>query len=218
MIFGAGTEPGNHRIIGVIKDFHFESLHKKITPIVLFPQATAAYLLMRVSPANLPQTLADIKTVWDRLAAEQTFAYSFLDDDFDNVYRAEERWSALISSGAMLALLTACLGLFGLASLLVKQKTREVGIRKVLGASVANLIGLLSRDFAGLVLVANLLAWPIAWYAMHRWLQNFAYRTAIDWSVFAITGGLALLIAFLTVCTQALKAALANPVEALRYE
>lgn len=217
-IFGAGTEPGNHRVIGVAKDFHFESLHQKITPLVLFPQATAAYLLIRVAPQNLQQTIADLKAAWNRFAAEQTFAYSFLDDDFDSLYRAEERWSALIGAGAMLALLTACLGLFGLASLLVEQKTKEVGIRKVLGASVPGIILLLSKQFLKLVALANIIAWPIAYAMATLWLEDFAYRVEPGVALFLLSGIATSLIAFVTVSYQAIKTATANPIEALRYE
>jgi putative ABC transport system permease protein len=217
-LFDAGTASGRQRIVGVIKDFHFESLHQKITPLVLFPQATAAYLLIRVAPQNLQQTLADLKETWERFAAEQTFAYSFLDDDFDSLYRAEERWSALIGAGAMLALLTACLGLFGLASLLVEQKTKEVGIRKVLGASVPGIILLLSKQFLKLVALANVIAWPIAYAIASLWLEDFAYRVEPGVALFLLSGIATALIAFVTVSYQALKTATANPVEALRYE
>jgi putative ABC transport system permease protein len=217
-LFDAGTASGRPRIVGVIKDFHFESLHQKITPLVLFPQATAAYLLVRVAPQKLQQTIADLKTTWDRFAAEQTFAYSFLDDDFDSLYRAEERWSALIGAGAMLALLTACLGLFGLASFLVEQKTKEVGIRKVLGASVPGIILLLSKQFLKLVALANVIAWPIAYAMATLWLEDFAYRIEPGAVLFLLSGIATSLIAFVTVSYQALKTARANPVEALRYE
>ncbi|MCG3118083.1 MAG: hypothetical protein ALAOOOJD_00217 [bacterium] len=214
----AGTASGRPRIIGVIKDFHFESLHQKITPLVLFPQATAAYLLIRVAPQNLQQTLADLKATWNHFATEQTFAYSFLDDDFDSLYRAEERWSALIGAGAMLALLTACLGLFGLASLLVEQKTKEVGIRKVLGASVPGIILLLSKQFLKLVALANIIAWPIAYAMASLWLEDFAYRVEPGVALFLLSGIATSLIALVTVSYQAVKTATANPVEALRYE
>jgi putative ABC transport system permease protein len=217
-LFGAGTQQGTARIIGVIKDFHFESLHKKITPLVLFPQATAAYLLIRVAPGNLPHTLTELKTIWERFATEQTFAFSFLDDDFDNLYRAEERWSALIGAGALLALLTACLGLFGLASLLVEQRTKEVGIRRVLGASVAGVMLLLSKQFLKWVALANVIAWPIAYAMAKLWLQDFAYRAEPGITLFLLSALATSLIAFVTVSYQAVKTATANPVEALRYE
>ncbi|MGH7493665.1 MAG: ABC transporter permease [bacterium] len=217
-LFGAGTQAGTSRIIGVTKDFHFESLHRKITPLVFFPQATAAYLLIRVAPNNLPQTLAGLKSIWDRFAAEQTFAYTFLDDDFDSLYRAEERWSALIGAGAMLALLTACLGLFGLASLLVEQRTKEVGIRKVLGASLAGIILLLSKQFLKWVALANVIAWPVAYAMAKLWLEDFAYRVEPGMILFLLSALGTSLIAFVTVSYQAVRTARANPVEALRWE
>ncbi len=217
-LFDAGTASGRPRIIGVIKDFHFESLHKKITPLVLFPQTPAAYLLMRVSPANLQQTLVELKSVWDRFAAEQTFAYSFLDEDFDHLYRAEEKWSVLIGAGALLALLTACLGLFGLASLLVEQKTKEVGIRKVLGATVPGIILLLSRQFLKLVALANVIGWPIAYALAVVWLEDYAYRIEPGLSLFLLSGLTTSLIAFAAVSYQAIRTATKNPITTLRYE
>jgi putative ABC transport system permease protein len=148
----------------------------------------------------------------------RAFEYSFLDQDFEALYRSEERMQAIFSYFAFLAILIACLGLFGLASFMIQQRTKEIGVRKVLGASVTGIVGLLSKEFVKLVLAANLIAWPLAYFVMKRWLQDFAYRVDINVTTFVLAAVLALVIALLTVSYQAIKAALANPVEALRYE
>jgi putative ABC transport system permease protein len=207
-------------VIGVVKDFHFLSLHNEIAPVILHvnPNWPIRYILVKIANANVPQTLALLRDTWHRVSPNAPFEFYFLDEDVENQYRAETRWGKIVGYASVLAIFIACLGLFGLATLTAAKRIKEIGIRKVLGASVAGLAGLLSKDFVKLVLAANLIAWPIAWYAMNKWLQNFAYRTDINWWVFALAGGLALLTALLTVSTQAIKATLANPVEALRYE
>jgi putative ABC transport system permease protein len=146
------------------------------------------------------------------------FSYQFLDDAFDNMYRSEQRVGKIALSFAILAILIACLGLFGLATYMAEQRTREIGVRKVLGASIGNLVSMLSKDFLKLVLLAAVLAFPIAWYGMHRWLEDFAFRVNISWWIFVIAAVLALLIALLTVSVQAFKAAMSNPVKSLRTE
>jgi putative ABC transport system permease protein len=166
----------------------------------------------------LPETLAFIETAWKEFETDKGFVYSFLDDVLLQNYQTEDRVGRLTTYFSGLAIIIACLGLLGLASFTAARHTKEIGIRKVLGASVANLVGLLSQNFLRLVLIANIIAWPLAYFAMAKWLGNFAYRIDIAWWMFAVAGGLALLIALLTVSTQAIKAALANPVEALRYE
>jgi len=207
------------KVIGVVKDFHFTSLRSEIKPFgfVITPSRTSLFVVKLSSP-NLRQTLAQIESAWTSLAPNRPFDYYFLDESIDKLYRAEQNFRAVFSAMTGLSLVIACLGLFGLAAFTAEQRTKEIGVRKVLGASVAGIVGLLSKDFVKLVLIANLLAWPVAWYAMNRWLQDFAYRINIGWWIFALAGGVALLIALLTVSTQAIKAALANPVESLRYE
>jgi putative ABC transport system permease protein len=148
----------------------------------------------------------------------QPFESSFMDDDFNHIYDAEQRTGSIFINFAVLAILIACLGLFGLVTYAAEQRSREIGIRKVLGASVNNIVGLLSKDFLGLVIIAALIAFPLAGWAMHRWLQDFAYRVNIGWWVFLVAGLLALLIALVTVSVQAIRAALANPVESLKAE
>ncbi|MFQ6115155.1 MAG: ABC transporter permease, partial [bacterium] len=208
------------QVVGVVKDFHFLSLHRRVQPAVLHlnPGWPIRHILVRISPENLPATLKLLRNTWRQVAPNLPFEYYFLDEDFERQYRAEERWSNIVGYSSIFAIFIACMGLFGLTALSVTRRTKEIGIRKVLGASVSGITALLSKDFVKLVLLANLLAWPVAWYAMNRWLQNFAYRIEISWWVFALAGGVALVIALLTVSTQAVRAALANPAEALRYE
>jgi len=219
-IFSFSTDrPEGRRIIGVVGDFHFQSLHHAIEPLVIYPRpANLTYLLVRIRPQNIAGTLATMAGIWSKFSARQPFTHSFLDQDFDRLYNSEQRLSRLMSYAASTAILIACLGLFGLASFMVERRTKEIGIRKVLGASVSQVVILLSKDFTRLVLIALIIAAPVAYLAMSRWLQDFAYRINIGWWVFALAGGLAFLIALLTVSSQAIKAALANPVEALRYE
>jgi len=207
-----------YTVIGVVKDFHFASLKSNIGALGLRLGRSRGLVSFRFKVQEVAALIAFLENKWKEFAPDQPFAYSFLDERFSNMYRAEQKVGDVFSVFAGLAIFTACLGLFGLASFMAEQRTKEVGIRKVLGATTVNVTALLSKDFIKLVLVANLIAWPVAWYAMNRWLQDFAYRINISWWVFALAGGLALLIALLTVSTQAIKAALANPVEALRYE
>ncbi len=207
------------RVIGVMEDFHFESLRTAIGPLLFFPEMDETRsLILRLRTNDLPATLARLEDTWKQLSTAQPFTYSFLDKDLETLYVAETRWGKIIGSAALFALLIACLGLFGLASFLAEQRTKEIGVRKVLGASVANLIALLSKDFLRLVLIAFVAAVPVAYLAMERWLEDFAYRIDLGVGVFALAGGLALGIALLTVSYQAIRAALADPVKALRYE
>ncbi len=205
-------------IIGVVKDFHFQSLRQPIAPLAMSVLPDYSFIAVKLHAGNLPETLSAIRQIVERFAPGVAFEMSFLDEDFSGLYQAEQKMSEIFGCISALAILLACLGLFGLASFTVERRTKEIGVRKVLGASATGIAGLLSKDFVKLVAAANLIAWPIAYYVMIDWLQDFAYRINIGWWIFALTGGLALLIALLTVSTQAIKAALANPVEALRYE
>jgi len=219
----------NLQVIGVAKNFHYASLHNSVEPLMIRlidPNALTQpehaleqmTLSMRLSSNDIPATMAFIHEKWQAFDADHPLEYFFLDENFDQLYRADQRLGRIFGYFSALAIFIAGMGLFGLASFTTAQRTKEIGIRKVLGATVANIVALLSRDFIKLVIFANLLAWPIAYFAMNKWLQDFAYRIEIGWWIFALAGGLALVIALLTVCTQAVKAALANPVEALRYE
>ncbi|MGH7493153.1 MAG: ABC transporter permease [bacterium] len=212
--------PGGPVVIGVAKDYHFLSLHEPIKPVILMldPEWPIGYVLARVGAKNVQATLEIIEEKWLEIAPNTPFDYAFVNEDLQQQYATDLRWQKIITSGAMFAVVLACLGLFGLATLAAGSRTKEIGIRKVLGASITSLARLLSTEFAVLVLIANTVAWPAAYFAMKHWLENFAYRIDMGWWVFALGGGLALFIALLTVSTQAVKAALANPVEALRYE
>ncbi len=207
-----------YTVLGVVKNFHFESLRRNIGALGLTLAANSGAVSFRLTTADTPALLGQIEAQWKQIAPGQPFSYSFLEDDFDAMYRAEQRIGTLVLSFSVLAILIACLGLFGLAAYMAEQRTKEIGVRKVLGASVPGLVGLLSKDFLKLVFVALLIAIPLAWYAMHRWLQDFAYKIDIEWWVFALAGFLAVLIAFLTVSFQSVKAALMDPVKSLRSE
>ncbi len=213
-------------IIGVARNAHFKSMRQKIAPQVFHVLTDYdselvnlfGIVMVKVRGNNIPQALARVASVWKKVNPNFPFEYHFLDETYGRLYNQEQRTCTLFNYFTVLALVVSCLGLFGLAAFVAENRTKEIGIRKALGASVAGLVGLLSRDFVKLVLLANLLAWPVAYFAAHNWLADFAYRIDLGWWMFALAGGIALLIALLTVSTQALKAALANPVEALRYE
>ena len=207
-------------IIGVVKDFHFKDLHKEIEPIAFryYHEADFNYLLARSGGSNVKQALTGLEATWKKLNPNEPFEYSFLDQDFQKNYEAEDRQAGLINYFTIVAIIISCLGLFGLATFTAEQRTKEIGIRKVLGASVYGVVALLSKDFLKLVFIAVLIASPLAWWGMNKWLQNFAYQTSIGWQVFAITTFIAILIAFATISFQAIKAAIANPVKSLRTE
>lgn len=207
-------------VIGVVPDYNFQSLHNQVRPmmITMDPGRDLRFLLVRIAPDNVPASLAKLETTWASIAPELPYSYSFLDDDMSSQYAAEERWSTIVKYATFLSMIVACLGLFGLATLTVAGRIKEVGIRKVLGASATSISVLLSKDFAKLVVIAIVLASPMSYFAMNEWLQNFAYRINVGVGVFLLAGGLALLIAVLTISYQAIKSAIANPVDALRYE
>ena len=207
-----------YHIVGVVKDFNFNSLRQVVTPMVLFLHENRGQLALRVHPANVQRLVGEIGEIWRQMAPSQPFAYTFMDDDFNNIYKTEQRMGGISLSFSLLAIFIACLGLFGLAAYAAEQRTREIGIRKVLGASVGGIISLLSRDFLRLIVVSAVIAFPLAWWAMHHWLQDFAYRITIGWEVFVFAGVVALAIAMVTVIFQALRAALANPVVSLKNE
>jgi putative ABC transport system permease protein len=208
-----------YHIVGVIKDFNFKSLRKNVTPMALILDEDRGALSIRIhAGVNIPALMAQVKDKWKGVSSNQEFAYSFMEQDFDGLYRAEQRIGKIFLSFSTLAILIACLGLFGLVAYAAEQRTREIGIRKVLGAGISTIVGMLSRDFIKLVLLAILIASPLAWLAMHEWLQGFAYRIHISLWVFIIAGLIALLIAVLTLSFQTIRAAIANPVESLKTE
>ncbi|UCH20421.1 MAG: ABC transporter permease [Deltaproteobacteria bacterium] len=212
--------PVTKTIIGVVSDFHIESLHKEIGPFFIEnnPSDFHRYILIKIMPGKLPATMDFLREKWTEIFPQQPFDFSFLDETFDRQYKFDEKIQAIFSNFSVLAIFISCLGLFGLASFSAEQRSKEIGIRKAFGASVSEIILLLSKEFTKWVLVANIIAWPIAYVAMNRWLQNFAYRINIGLGTFIMAGVLALVIALLTVGYQAVKAATANPVEALRYQ
>ncbi len=209
----------DQKIIGVVKDFHFQSYHLDIEPMALLMKGFwASYLYVKIRATDIPGTIAHIQKVYDEHKIHHAFDYYFLDDAFNRVYQAEQKFGTTFRIFSFLAVFISALGLFGLASFSSEQKTKEIGIRKVLGASVFNITFLLSRQFTRWVLIANLISWPIAYYVMNRWLQSFAYRTSLQVWIFALAAGLALLVALATIGYQSIKAATANPVDSLRYE
>lgn len=206
-------------VIGVVANFHQQGLQKTIDPMIMLLRPNIrGYYSAKIQATEVQATVAALQKIWEKHFPADPFSFYFLDELFDRQYRADMIFGKVFGAFAFLAVLIACFGLLGLSAYNVVQRTKEIGVRKVLGASVVSIAGLLSKDFVKLVLAANLVAWPVAYFAMNRWLQDFAYRVNIGWWVFALAGGAALLIALLTVSLQAIKAALANPVEALRYE
>jgi putative ABC transport system permease protein len=205
-------------IIGVVKDFNFNSLRENISPVVMHLNKDNGSLAIRVQGSNLPALINQIKNTWDKLAPATQLEYSFMDADFEATYRTEQRMGQLFIIFTTLAIIIACLGLFGLSAYAAEQRTREIGIRKVLGASIPVLVKMLSVDFIKLVIIAILIATPLAWFIMQNWLQDFAYRISIAWWILAVAAVTAILIALVTIGFQALKAALTNPVKSLRTE
>jgi putative ABC transport system permease protein len=209
------------RIIGVVNDFHFESLHQRILPMVFIMALTPngyGSISVKVAGNNIPAALAHIEKTWKTFLPEIPYEYTFLDDNFARLYQSEQRQGTIFTVFACIAIFIACLGLFGLSAFAISQRVKEIGIRKVLGADVSSIVGLLSKDFLKLVAFAAVIAFPVAWYAMHKWLEDFAYRVGIPWWVFVAAGVVAAIIAFLTISFQAVKAARANPVRNLRTE
>ena len=207
-----------YRVIGIVNDFHFKSLHERISPLVMVLGQNTGTVIMKVKTKDIAGLLASLKQQWNQLTADAPFTYSFLDQRFNDTYLAEQKTGRILGIFAGLTIFVACLGLFGLATFTAEQRTKEIGVRKVLGASVSSIVGLLSRDFLKLVAIAIVLASPVAWYLMNRWLQDFAYRIDLTWWVFGLVGLLAVGIALLTVSFQSIKAALMNPVKSLRSE
>jgi putative ABC transport system permease protein len=217
--FGYGNRTG--KLIGVFNDFHFESMHQRIVPLVLVvPRSENGYgnISIKISGSNIPFALAHIEKTWKQFLPEIPYQYNFLDENFERLYQSEERQKSIFTIFSCVAIFIACLGLFGLSAFAISQRVKEIGIRKVLGANVSTIVGLLSKDFLKLVLLAAIIAFPIAWYAMDSWLQDFAYRINIQWWIFVVSGVIAAIIAFVTISFQAIKAAVSNPVKSLRSE
>ena len=207
------------RVVGVVKDFNFASLHDNVKPLVIgFSPEWGNNISLRLKTENLSATMKELESTWKTVATQSPFTSSFLQEDFDSLYHTEQNIRNVLSAFTFLSILVACLGLFGLASFTIKQRFKEIGIRKVLGSSISGIVQLLSKDFLKLVVISFVIAAPIGWYLMNKWLQDYAYRIDISFWVFVIAGSTAFLIAFLTVSLQAMKAAMTSPVKSLRTE
>jgi putative ABC transport system permease protein len=207
------------KIIGVLQDFHYKSLQQAIQPLTMRIE-TFGYgtISIKVAANSISETISRIESQWKQIIPNRPFEYFFLDDFFNKQYKGEQQFGNLFSNFAVLAIFISCLGLLALSSYSTMQRTKEIGVRKVLGASVSNIVNLLSRDFIKLVIIALLIAVPISWMVMHKWLEGFAYKTNISWTIFMLAGITSILIAFITISFQAIKAAVANPVKSLRSE
>jgi putative ABC transport system permease protein len=207
------------KIVGVVSNFNFKSLHNKIEPLViLLSEDYISYISVRINIQDFEQTLKYINQSWHKIFSNEHFEYGFLNDRLVQLYEREQKMNNIFLLFSFLSILIACMGLLGLATFMTEDRTKEIGIRKVLGASELNIIQILSNEFLKWVLIANIVAWPIAWFAMNRWLQNFAYKIELELWMFVFAGCLALIIAIVTVSVQAIRAAIVNPVESLRYE
>jgi len=215
---GPGQPTISYTIIGVVKNFNYESLRKNVGPLCFKLGNNRWASAYRVATADITGLLKNVESKYKEMASGMPFSYEFLDESFDNMYREEQRVGKVALTFSLLAVFIACLGLFGLATYMAEQRTKEIGVRKVLGASVSNIVSMLSKDFLRLVFISFVFAVPFAWWAMNKWLEDFAYRITIGWWIFIIAGAVALLIALATVSFQAIKAAVANPVRALRSE
>jgi putative ABC transport system permease protein len=210
--------PVAYHVVGVVKDFNFSSMHNNVGPLIIQLGDNSGSIAIRISTKNIPALINNVEHTWKSMVPGQPFNYTFMDADFNNTYNAEQHTGKLFITFAIFAIFIGCLGLFGLVTYAAEQRTKEIGVRKVLGASVGSIVAMLSKDFAKLVLIASVIAFPIAWWAMNKWLESFAYRTHISWWVFVIAGLTAIIIALITVSFQAVKAAIANPVKSLRAE
>lgn len=214
--FGKGEQ--TRQVIGVVKDFNFESLHKPVEALMIGYAIQGNTLSLKIHPSHIDDVVKHVKNIWKNLLPDVPLQYAFVDERLDQQYGDERKMEGIFYGFSGLSLLIACLGLFGLSIFVVERKVKEIGVRKVLGASVSGIVGLLSKDFLKLVFIAFLIACPIAWYFMNKWLEDFAYRIDINWWVFVLAGLMALLIALITVSFRAFKAAIANPVKSLRTE
>jgi putative ABC transport system permease protein len=207
-------------IVGVVNYINIYSLHR--VPYAISYMVTSIenhnYLSIRILPQNIPETIGHIQKAWQAMVPSYPLDYFFLDASFEQMHISDKKMSEIFSVFSILAIFVACMGLFGLATYTAEQKTKEIGIRKILGASVSSIYLLLSQEFLKWIVLANIIAWPVAYYAMHKWLQNFAFRITIGWEIFLVSGGMALIISALTVSLQSLRATTTNPVDSLRYE
>jgi putative ABC transport system permease protein len=206
------------KVIGVVADFNYASAKQEIAPLMMMLGNNYGGLVVKINTSDVKGFLSDLKKQWHHFNPEGALDYTFLDDNFAKLYASEIRTQQIFSAFAIIAIIIASLGLFGLSAFVIEQRTKEIGIRKVLGASVQNVLLLVSKDFLLLVGIAFLISVPVTWWAMHNWLQDFAYRIHIQWWVFLLAGSIAILISAFTISFQAIKAAIANPVDSLRSE
>ena len=212
------NKPTAFRVIGIVKDFNFSSMHDKVGPMVMSLRQSRGDIALRFKTNNIPSLISQIENKWNSMAPGLPFSYTFMDNDFNNLYNAEQQTGKLFTTFAVFAIFIACLGLFGLITYAAEQRTKEIGVRKVLGAGVGRIVAMLSKEFVRLVFIATLIGFPVAWWAMNKWLESFAYRISISWWVFVIAGLTTLMIALITVSTQAIRAAMADPVKSLKNE
>lgn len=207
-------------IVGVVKDFHFNSLHVPVSAMVMFlnENDNEGNILVKTQPGQTKEALANLEKLYKQMNPKFPFSYRFADEEYSKLYKSEQMVGKLSNYFAFLGIFISCLGLLGLAMFTAQQRTKEIGIRKVLGASAASLANLLSKDFLQLVFISFLIAFPLSWWAMNSWLHSYAYRTEISWWIFIVAGVIAMLIALITISFQAIKAAVANPVKSLRTE
>ena len=210
-------------IIGIIDNFHFESLHRNVRSMgYILPEATDStdnpYLLVKIGSQVTSDVLADLRKTWESMSAGLPFEFTFLDDKVNSLYQNDSRAGRIVTLFSCLAIFVSCLGLFGLAAFVADQRTKEIGVRKVLGAPLSNIMWLLTGQFVKWVIVANLIAWPVGYWIMNRWLQGFVFRASLSIWIFLASGLAALAVAAVTVSSQVIKAALANPAESLKYE
>ncbi|MEO8765382.1 MAG: ABC transporter permease [Ginsengibacter sp.] len=211
-------KPMTFHIIGVVKDFNYNSMHEKVGPLVIEYGPYSGNIALQINTKNISSLISQVENKWNSMSPGQPFSYTFMDNDFDHLYNADQRTSKLFMTFAVFAIFIACLGLFGLVTYAAEQRTKEIGIRKVLGAGISGIVAMLLKDFAKLIMIASLISFPVAWWMMNKWLQSFAYRIGISWWVFILAAVFAIVIALITVSFQAIKAAIANPVNSLRSE
>ena len=210
---------GKAKVVGIVKDFNYKSLHNRIEPLaIIYLPRQGQYVNLKIAGNNLPETLGKINAAWDELAPGFPFSYHFLDQSFEKLYKKDEQMAKAVSLFSLIAIAIAVLGILGLSMFLAESRTKEIGVRKVNGARISEILIMLNKDFVKWVAIAFVIACPIAYYAMNKWLENFAYKTTLSWWIFALAGLLALGIALLTVSFQSYKAATRNPIESLRYE
>ena len=219
IIFPDDLIKSSGKVIGIVKNFHLSSFHEKIAPVVLdINYDWVNSIIVRVNFHNISSTLKFLESKWKERIKDRPFEYTFFEDKINNFYKKENQMAKLLGTFSTLAIIIACLGLFGLITFITERRTKEISIRKVLGSGVSEIIYLLIKEFVRWIIIANVVAIPVAYILMNKWLQNYAYRINISWWIFALSGGIALIIALATVSIQVMKAATANPVESLRYE